>query len=503
VPLRMSRPYRHRKTGIFWVRKVVPAALRETVGRRELKESLRTRDFNEAKQRAPAVLQRFETILAAAREGQRYGPRELQALAGEYYRQQRAALLREAQEQGWSPPEWEGVAEAHGAVLNAASSPEQESETAREWGRPRVQRLLDARGELVPVRFREHLAETIYRAHSEALTDAAEEHLHYREPARREYPEAVSPEVRSLSQLFERYAEARGLPSRTRADWGKRLQHFEAWVEHKPAHRITSTDVQRYGDALRSGAGPSGKPLAAKTVNEGYLAAIRQAYGWAVKRGLLETNPAKGVSVEGGRDRSKGKRAYSREEAARILVAARGESVGYKRWVPWLLAFTGARIGEILWRTKADIGFTEGVYYLDIREQVKNRSSVRCVPLHSALIAEGFLEYWRSLPDGEYLFPGEWSDQHGDRTKTPANRLRDWINKRTPVADPALSPNHSFRHRLVSECRRAGIDGDLQRQLTGHSARDVHARYGPGDAPMLAEALERLPSPLGTPEGGA
>ncbi|MBK1726362.1 DUF6538 domain-containing protein [Halorhodospira neutriphila] len=497
----MTRPYRHRKTGIFWVRKAVPAALRETVGRRELKESLRTRDPTEAKQRASAVLQRFEAILAAAREGQRYGPEELQGLAGEYYRQQRAAFLQEAQRQGWSPSEWDGEAESHDAVLNAAASPDQEVATVRAWGRPRVERLLDERGELVPLHFRDHLAESVYRAHSEALADAAGEHLHFREPPRREYPEPPpSPEVRSLSGLFERYAECQGVHPRTRTDWGKRLQHFEAWLEHKPAHRVTAADVQRYADALRSGAGPSGKPLAVKTVNEGYLVAVHQTFAWAVKRGLLATNPAQGVSVEGDRGKSRRKvRGYSREEAACILAAARGESVAYKRWVPWLLAFTGARIGEILWRTKADVQHTEGVYYLDIREQVKNQSSVRCVPLHSALIAEGFLEYWRSLPDGEYLFPGEWSDQHGDRTKTPANRLRDWINKRTPVADAALSPNHSFRHRLISECRRAGIDGDQQRQLAGHYFQDEHARYGPGEVPTLSEALERIPSPLGSP----
>jgi hypothetical protein len=38
MALVMIRPYRHPKTGMYWVRKVVPAPLRAIVGRSELIE---------------------------------------------------------------------------------------------------------------------------------------------------------------------------------------------------------------------------------------------------------------------------------------------------------------------------------------------------------------------------------------------------------------------------------------------------------------------------------
>ncbi|AKI02671.1 hypothetical protein IMCC20628_03991 [Hoeflea sp. IMCC20628] len=47
--LKMSRPVRHYKTGIYQLRKRVPDHLIEIVGKREEKRSLKTRDPHEAK----------------------------------------------------------------------------------------------------------------------------------------------------------------------------------------------------------------------------------------------------------------------------------------------------------------------------------------------------------------------------------------------------------------------------------------------------------------------
>jgi hypothetical protein len=62
--------------------------------------------------------------------------------------------------------------------------------------------------------------------------------------------------------------------------------------------------------------------------------------------------------------------------------------------------------------------------------------------------------------------------------------------------EPGIAPNHSFRHWLISECKRSRVDPDFQRQLAGHTTKDDHGRYGPGDVPVLMEALEQVQSPL-------
>ena len=75
MPLSMARPWKHPKTGVYWLRKGVPEALRPLVGKREEKRSLRTRDPDEARQRHAQALSEVEAQWANLRSG----PRQLVA----------------------------------------------------------------------------------------------------------------------------------------------------------------------------------------------------------------------------------------------------------------------------------------------------------------------------------------------------------------------------------------------------------------------------------------
>lgn len=85
MPLNMTRPYRHPSTGVYWLRKGVPQALRPLVGKRELKRSLGTKDAEEAKRRAPGVLAVFDSLLDIAQQGQSCTSDDLNALVGAYF----------------------------------------------------------------------------------------------------------------------------------------------------------------------------------------------------------------------------------------------------------------------------------------------------------------------------------------------------------------------------------------------------------------------------------
>jgi len=71
MPLPMTRPFKHPKTGIYWLRKRVPAHLQELVGKVEEKLSLKTREPGEAKKRHAVALaaleQRWENLAAGPR----------------------------------------------------------------------------------------------------------------------------------------------------------------------------------------------------------------------------------------------------------------------------------------------------------------------------------------------------------------------------------------------------------------------------------------------------
>ena len=60
MPLAMARPWKHPKTGIYWLRKRVPDDLLRLVGKREEKRSLGTRDPIAAKRLHAAALADIE-----------------------------------------------------------------------------------------------------------------------------------------------------------------------------------------------------------------------------------------------------------------------------------------------------------------------------------------------------------------------------------------------------------------------------------------------------------
>ena len=56
MPVPMTRPWRHPKTGVFWLRKRIPDDLRPIVGKLEEKQSLKTKDIGQAKLRLSQAL---------------------------------------------------------------------------------------------------------------------------------------------------------------------------------------------------------------------------------------------------------------------------------------------------------------------------------------------------------------------------------------------------------------------------------------------------------------
>ena len=69
--LNMSRPWKHPKTGVYWLRKRVPRDIATRVGRNLVTKTLGTRDPEEAKARFVAALAELEAEWANLRRGER------------------------------------------------------------------------------------------------------------------------------------------------------------------------------------------------------------------------------------------------------------------------------------------------------------------------------------------------------------------------------------------------------------------------------------------------
>ena len=130
-------------------------------------------------------------------------------------------------------------------------------------------------------------------------------------------------------------------------------------------------------------------------------------------------------------------------------------------------------------------------------KSLKNIGSVRRLPLHPAVIEEGFLHYVRSLPKDGPLFPDLKPDRFGRRGGNGTKTIGRWVRS-LGITDKRKAPNHSWRHRFKDVCRAAGIPKEIHDALTGHVSGEVGDRYGSEGYPLkrLAEAVKKLPSPV-------
>jgi integrase len=125
------------------------------------------------------------------------------------------------------------------------------------------------------------------------------------------------------------------------------------------------------------------------------------------------------------------------------------------------------------------------VPFLQFREdaasglRVKNRGSVRKVPLHQQLLADGLLE-WTAGRDGDALFT---------MASTVASKR---LNRRMRAA--GLGPDkpfHALRHTFKSAARRV-TGAEWHARITGHAHRTVGETYGDYDLRTLKEKVDLI-----------
>ena len=179
---------------------------------------------------------------------------------------------------------------------------------------------------------------------------------------------------------------------------------------------------------------------------------------------------------------------------------------GFLKWGPWVMCFTGARVGEISQATQSDIVTIHGVPALRIHDEgegasVKNAASVRTIPIHSELVAEWFLKYVAALPLGSTLWPDvSVSKSFGTRAPEASRVMTRWL-RGLGVTDWLISPSHSWRHYVIDSARAVVMPEEVRNAITGHTGQtNESAGYGAGMKAMLvvlAENLARIPFPLG------
>lgn len=267
-----------------------------------------------------------------------------------------------------------------------------------------------------------------------------------------------------------------------------------------------------------------------------YISTVSPFFDWLVSegRGDIKTNPFNGLhqkTLKGKNPRPP----FSLQQLNEILSSplftgfeADGKehltgtqlTNDWRYWIPIIGMFSGARITEIAQLKVENIApltvsncnesdeTEERRFFFEFKEdsvtgqQTKSKKS-RNVPVHSKLIALGFLDYVdkqasRAKHDGNtQLFPELYlkgsRSRLGDR---PARFWRDYLRDMGIKNGADGIGAHSFRHTLADRLRHAGfLDGQFGPLILGHSDKSVTGGYGSiqqGTAQMRLAMLEAV-----------
>ncbi|WP_297778512.1 site-specific integrase [uncultured Roseovarius sp.] len=474
------------------------------------KASLRTKDAKEAKSRFVAALAAVE----AHWEAIRHGPPPLThkatlAIAGQIRASYIAARDDDPGDAEELTKELIEVFRATAGRLDLSKEPTDEQVAAdleRLVG-PMTDKFLNQLGILVPPESRSKLLAEVAGALTEAIyvTKAKAEGDYSVTGETAKYPPLEAPrkpvnETPSAeltlqgvidNQVRNRAAgrDAKPLPATTVNKYRLAAKEFEEFR----GTGVIATITPREADAWKLKMLEEAK-LGNRTVRN-RVENVRTVVGWAMAQSFGELfangNPFYLIELPSYTETPSDMRAFTSEEARQVLRAARKETNVDLRWLPWLCAYSGARINEVAQLTKADFFEVDGEPFYRLTtmggKTLKTQSSERRVPVHPDLIAEGLLDFVKASEDApkERLFP----------PRSQGN-VRDWVRNDLKITRPELQPNHGWRHLFEDKCMADGVTDSAKDFITGRSTGKSGAMYGKSEAslPGLAREMRKITS---------
>jgi integrase len=302
----------------------------------------------------------------------------------------------------------------------------------------------------------------------------------------------------SFAALFDRWANyktdkrAKNTLSRYRAV----ADRFSLTAGSKDISKITPEMIYEWAVAR-------GKEISPRTVNGVDLVVLSSVLGWAttIQGGkLLKINPAAGVRLDEPVRVREAKGAFNTEEIRAILIAAREVEINplepwreyARRWVPWICAYTGARVADITNLRAEDFEKQEdGWGFRLLHHKIQTRY---LMPVHQHLIEEGLITYVLSVGTGP-LFFDEARPRKGYKStlaETASQDLAKWV-RRNVTLRKYVSPNHGWRHTFSRRADQHMSEHESY-SLTGHLKENSGAIYRIPEYHVLAKAMKKFPA---------
>ncbi|WP_024509686.1 site-specific integrase [Bradyrhizobium sp. ARR65] len=265
---------------------------------------------------------------------------------------------------------------------------------------------------------------------------------------------------------------------------------------------------------------PDTPKVSAGTVNK-QLGAVQAIAGWGQRNGLVPdevpwSDPFKDMRLEEERSTrgpfdARGLQAIFDAPLFTQQEIPEGGKGPAAVWLPLLALFAGGRQSEFAGLRASDVREdpdtgTPLLWIVPDKKagrRVKTETSERVVPVHSQLIALGFLEYAASRrreDEKAWLFPAIAPDQGRGAIKAWSKWWGYYLREHIGIKDRDMV-FHSFRHGFTDRARAAKVEAEVRKALMGHADPSVSGEYGAKNmlmrwgARVLKEAVEKISYP--------
>lgn len=300
-----------------------------------------------------------------------------------------------------------------------------------------------------------------------------------------------------LAQAWHDAALARDVTKRDAERFRRVVLRFAEWLGHDDATRVTRPDAVRWADT-RSKAG-----IAASTINKVDMAALRAVFEWGTDRDLLDANPlARGVRIEARGKPKVREKFFDDAEVSAILGAALSvkptkredpKTTAAKRWVPWLCAYSGARVVEMIQLRKQDIRHEAGSWVIRLTPEAGGIKAheFRDVPVHEHLIALGFPAFVKDAADGPLFYNIRKRGSISGPIQGVYARLRHFVRDIMP--DRNVQPHHAWRYTFKTRGLEADIEPLVLDAICGHAPGTKGADYIKVTLKKRVTAMRKFP----------
>lgn len=298
-----------------------------------------------------------------------------------------------------------------------------------------------------------------------------------------------------------------------------RCRDFRNVLNRLPPNRHKKYPRKSLKQVLKMVEGKALKPLSFESQSQ-HIGTLRNVLTQAVADGVIPSNPAQTLKPIAKKQTHKKKREpFTIEELKRLFSAPLytgciDDKRNYKKpgpnrprhgryWVPLIALYTGMRLNEICQLRVADVRVSEGGNdFFAVTDEaegmsLKNTSSQRAVPIHPDLIRMGLLRHRDEVAKTRKtgLFPELKPGSTGYRSDI----FSKWFGRFLESLDMKKEQNgiHAFRHTFRDALRRAEAPKEITDRLGGWAGDgSVQESYGAGyDVDHLARYLNKITYP--------